>query len=134
MKITLLQQNINWGNPSLNVKEAERVMNLFPGSDLYVLPEMFSTGFCTQPEGLAEPVDSPTLAWMKEYASSHDCAVAGSVAVNEGQSYYNRFYFVNPDKTWSYYDKRSEEHTSELQSRPHKSYAVFCFKKKKKKK
>ena len=29
---------------------------------------------------------------------------------------------------------RSEEHTSELQSRPHISYAVFCLKKKKKKK
>ena len=25
--------------------------------------------------------------------------------------------------------KRSEEHTSELQSRPHISYAVFCLKK-----
>ena len=30
-------------------------------------------------------------------------------------------------------DLRSEEHTSELQSRPHISYAVFCLKKKKKK-
>ena len=29
---------------------------------------------------------------------------------------------------------RSEEHTSELQSRPHISYAVFCLKKKKQKK
>ena len=29
---------------------------------------------------------------------------------------------------------RSEEHTSELQSRPHISYAVFCLKKKNKKK
>ena len=28
---------------------------------------------------------------------------------------------------------RSEEHTSELQSRPHISYAVFCLKKKKQK-
>ena len=28
---------------------------------------------------------------------------------------------------------RSEEHTSELQSRPHISYAVFCLKKKKNK-
>ena len=28
-------------------------------------------------------------------------------------------------------DSRSEEHTSELQSRPHISYAVFCLKKKK---
>ena len=26
--------------------------------------------------------------------------------------------------------ERSEEHTSELQSRPHISYAVFCLKKK----
>ena len=31
-------------------------------------------------------------------------------------------------------ERRSEEHTSELQSRPHISYAVFCLKKKKKKK
>ena len=30
-------------------------------------------------------------------------------------------------------EARSEEHTSELQSRPHISYAVFCLKKKKKK-
>src|SRR5881409_4377414 len=30
--------------------------------------------------------------------------------------------------------KRSEEHTSELQSQSHISYAVFCLKKKKKKK
>ena len=30
------------------------------------------------------------------------------------------------------YSLRSEEHTSELQSRPHISYAVFCLKKKKK--
>ena len=28
------------------------------------------------------------------------------------------------------YQPRSEEHTSELQSRPHISYAVFCLKKK----
>ena len=34
----------------------------------------------------------------------------------------------NGDLYW-----RSEEHTSELQSRPHISYAVFCLKKKKKK-
>ena len=31
-------------------------------------------------------------------------------------------------------ESRSEEHTSELQSRPHISYAVFCLKKKKKNK
>ena len=35
---------------------------------------------------------------------------------------------------WLYSDRRSEEHTSELQSHSFISYAVFCLKKKKKQK
>ena len=88
MKITLLQQDISWGNPETNVRNAEQAMEACPGSDLYVLPEMFSTGICTQPEGLAEPADSDTLRWMRRYAAGHDCAVAGSVAVQEDGKYY----------------------------------------------
>ena len=104
MKITLLQQDISWGNPEANVRNAEQAMEACPGSDVYVLPEMFSTGFCTQPEGLAEPADSDTLCWMRRYAAGHDCAVAGSVAVQEGGKYYNRFYFVSPDGAVRSYD------------------------------
>ena len=106
MKITLLQQDISWGNPETNVRNAEQAMEACPGSDLYVLPEMFSTGFCTQPEGLAEPADSDTLRWMRRYAAGHDCAVAGSVAVQEDGKYYNRFYFVSPDGEVRSYDKK----------------------------
>ena len=40
----------------------------------------------------------------------------------------------NPKFQFEAGSDRSEEHTSELQSRPHISYAVFCLKKKKKKK
>lgn len=106
MKITLLQQDIAWGKPEDNVREAERAMDARPGADLYVLPEMFSTGFCTEPEGLAEPADSDTLRWMRAYARAHDCAVAGSVAVQEDGRYYNRFYFVKPDGEVCSYDKK----------------------------
>src|SRR3546814_7144815 len=38
------------------------------------------------------------------------------------------------DRVFFDFDKRSEEHTSELQSLMRISYAVFCLKKKKKKK
>ena len=38
---------------------------------------------------------------------------------------------TQPGKESSRRNRRSEEHTSELQSRPHISYAVFCLKKKK---
>lgn len=106
MKITLLQQDISWGNPAKNREKAERAMDARPGADLYVLPEMFSTGFCTEPEGLAEPADSGTLRWMRRYAQVHDCAVAGSVAVQEDGRYYNRFYFVKPDGEVHSYDKK----------------------------
>ena len=40
---------------------------------------------------------------------------------------------TNPSDIENLQQERSEEHTPELQSRPHISYAVFCLKKKKKK-
>ena len=106
MKVTILQRNIEWANPVLNVQRAEEAINRNAGADLYVLPEMFSTGFCTQPEGIAESCDSDTLKWMKRKAAEIDAAIAGSIAVEQEGKYYNRFYFVKPDGSVTYYDKK----------------------------
>lgn len=78
------------------------------GSDLYVLPEMFATGFATSPQGMAEPATGgSTLCWMQRVAQEYDAAIAGSVAVTDETTglYYNRFYFVMPDGTYHHYDK-----------------------------
>ena len=75
-----------------------------PGADLYVLPEMWSTGFAIEPESLAEK-DDATLRWMKQTARRFDAALAGSVAVEEDGRFCNRFYFVKPDGVVEYYDK-----------------------------
>ena len=106
MKITILQQNIVWADPTANVRKADEAINQNPGADLYVLPEMFSTGFCTNPEGIAESTESETLQWMKDKAATTDAAIAGSVAVTEDGKYYNRFYFVKPDGNVTHYDKK----------------------------
>lgn len=106
MEITILQQNIVWSNPEANRKKADEAIGRNPGADLYVLPEMFSTGFCTQPEGIAESTDSETLAWMKRKAAETGAAIAGSVAVTTDGKYYNRFYFVKPDGSVAQYDKK----------------------------
>ena len=106
MKVTILQRNIEWANPVLNVQRAEEAIDRNAGADLYVLPEMFSTGFCTQPESIAESCDSDTLKWMKLKAAEIDAAIAGSVAVEQEGKYYNRFYFVKPDGSVTYYDKK----------------------------
>ena len=106
MKITILQRNIVWADPIQNVQRADEAIDGNPGSDLYVLPEMFSTGFCTQPEGIAEPAENRTVSWMKAKASQTGAAIAGSIAVHEDGRYYNRFHFVTPDGNVTTYDKR----------------------------
>ena len=106
MKVTILQREIEWANPALNVQRAEEAIDRNAGADLYVLPEMFSTGFCTQPKGIAESCDSDTLKWMQRKAAQIDAAIAGSVAVEQEGKYYNRFYFVKPDGSVTYYDNK----------------------------
>ena len=43
---------------------------------------------------------------MRDKAAELDAAVAGSVAVCENGRYYNRFYLVKPDGSFSSYDKK----------------------------
>lgn len=105
MKVTILQRDITWANPAANRERCDEAINRNAGADIYVLPEMFSTGFCTHPDGIAEPADSDTLQWMKDKAKEINAAIAGSVAVTENSKFYNRFYFVYPDGKVQYYDK-----------------------------
>ena len=95
MHVTLLQQDIVWADPQANQRLAERAILAVPKSDLYVLPEMWSTGFATQPEGIAES-DCASLHWMQKMANNLNAAIAGSVATEEDGRYYNRFYFIKP--------------------------------------
>lgn len=104
MTITLLQQDIVWGDPTANQQAAEQAILAAAPSDLYVLPEMWSTGFATQPEGIAER-DGSSLQWMKQMAVRMDAALAGSVATEADGRFYNRFYFVKPTGEVTCYDK-----------------------------
>lgn len=113
MKITLLQQDIVWNAPSLNQQSAEKAIVSSPKSDLYVLPEMWSTGFATDPKGIAES-NEESLQWMLMMADRTDAAIAGSIATEKDGRYYNRFYFVKPSASCAdgaqnrvtFYDKR----------------------------
>ena len=105
MKVTLLQQNIVWANPEANVKHIDELLASAEPADLYILPEMFSTGFATSPAGIAETDGGETIKWMIRTAKQRNCAIAGSVAVEHDGKFYNRFYFVHPDGQVEHYDK-----------------------------
>ena len=75
------------------------------GSDLYVLPEMWNTGFCTDPQDKAINEPEARLL-MSRLATEAHVAVAGSMAVKkDGGQYLNRFYFAMPDGRVYHYDK-----------------------------
>lgn len=101
MKVTILQTDIVWADPEANLERLDKQFAELPEADLFVLPEMFTTGFATRPEGIAES-KGIGLEWMKSMAVSRNCAIAGSIATEEDGKYYNRFYFVTPDKVWQY--------------------------------
>lgn len=107
LTLALVQNNIAWHNPEANRKALQkRILNLKEKVDLVVLPEMFTTGFTMEVKENAEPVNGPTLQWMKELASKTSSALTGSIIVEENNKFYNRLYWVTPDQEVKIYDKR----------------------------
>ena len=106
MKITVVQPNIIWNNVRANLRHMENLFANAPKSDIYLFPEMCSTGFSLKPMGMAEKENGETVARMQQWAAKYDAAFAGSVmTVDDEGRYYNRMYFVRPDGEVQYYDK-----------------------------
>ena len=81
MKITVIQQNIVWKNVESNVLRLEQLVAEAEKSDLYLFPEMCSTGFCMQPSGIAEEPGGRTVSVMKRLAVEYDAAMVVPVMV-----------------------------------------------------
>ena len=79
MKITVLQQDIVWKNIPANLRHMGELLEKAPKSDIYLFPEMCSTGFCMQPQGVAEEENGPTVQRMQQWAKQYDAAIAGTV-------------------------------------------------------
>jgi predicted amidohydrolase len=107
MKITLIQDIIYWADIKANLQKLEnQVRELVGKTDLVVLPEMFSTGFCTTQPELAEGMDGETVRILKRVATQYNLAIAGSFIATESGFNYNRGFFVFPDGQFETADKR----------------------------
>lgn len=106
MKITLIQTHLHWENREKNLSHFDTLLDSISNqSDLIILPEMFTTGFTMNPKQFAEN-DNRTLEWLKQKAKQKNAVITGSVAVNEADHYFNRLFWVEPNQTFSTYDKR----------------------------
>ncbi|MBF9221959.1 amidohydrolase [Hymenobacter ruricola] len=118
LTVSFLQTELHWQDAAANRASLDLALaRLDAPTDLIVLPEMFTTGFSMDAATLAEPMDGPTVAWLRAHAAAHNAVVTGSVIIEEGGAYYNRLLWVRPDGSLSYYNKRhlftlaGEQHT-----------------------
>lgn len=109
LKISVVQPDVHWENRSANLEYLGKMIEQSDKkSDLIILPEMFTTGFSMNPVKVAESFhpDMESLVWMRKIAATMDAAIVGSISTEEEQKYYNRLFWVFPDGTFKYYDKR----------------------------
>ena len=107
MKITVIQQDIAWKDVATNIGRLKRLVANAERADLYLFPEMCSTGFCMQPQGVAEEVEGETVQLMKRLAVEYDAAMAVPVMTHQNGKFYNRMYFITPDGIVGQYDKHN---------------------------
>jgi len=106
LSVTLIQCELAWEAPGDNRQQINALIESIEGTtDLIVLPEMFTTGFSMNAVKNAEPPGGITEQWLQQLAQKHDCAVAGSIAVRQDESVFNRLLFATPGQVL-YYDKR----------------------------
>ena len=103
MKTAIIQNCIRTKQLDWTLQFAADLLNQQQGADLYVLPEMFATGFMV--DGAVEN-GQKILNWMQQQSRRLDAAVAGSIAIKDDEGNpRNRLFFVRPDGSYDYYDK-----------------------------
>ncbi len=106
-KVALIQSSLVWHQPEQNrINFAETILSIHEEVDLILLPEMFTTGFTMQPEEVAESMDGNSIQWMIEIAKRKQAAIGGSLVIQDGGKFYNRFVFALPNGLIETYDKR----------------------------
>lgn len=107
LDVTIVQPELHWHDPAANRRHFSKWLGgRDRQTDLVVLPEMFTTGFTMHARENAEQMDGPSVAWMAETAAQVGAALCGSLIIEDGGNYYNRFILMHPDGRAEHYDKR----------------------------
>lgn len=107
MKIALIQTELSWENSNENKALLQEKINAISQYvDLIVLPEMFTSGFTMNPKNVAQTMQGEAISWLKETAKNKNCAITGSLVIEDNCNYFNRLVFVFPTGEIQTYDKR----------------------------
>ena len=104
LRITLVQSHLHWENPKENRNHFEALMSDIHLTDIFLLPELFSTAFSVTCQG--EDMNGESMQWLSKLAHQKQASIVGSLIISENGKNYNRLIWMNPDGTFFQYDKR----------------------------
>ena len=117
-RVAILQYPIIWADKEANLCAAVRRIKRIKGkADIALLPEMFTTGFCTDRPELAETIDGRTIQVLQQTADLTGIAICGSFicedistthlngSEQEQKTLYNRGFFLRPNGLPTFVDK-----------------------------
>jgi len=106
LRVTLVQYDILANDPAQNLDNLSVILNAIETTDVIVLPEVFTTGFCKSARSYAEAPGGKAYQWLATEAKKHNAVVTGSLVVLENGDYYNRMIWMQPDGHYTEYNKR----------------------------
>ena len=68
LTVTIIQADLIWENREKNLEHFDELLEPVLGTDLIVLPEMFTTGFSMNTKVLAETMTGNTMQWLYQTA------------------------------------------------------------------
>jgi omega-amidase len=106
LNFTVVQTSLFWEDIDANLLHISGMLDNITGTDIIILPEMFTTGFSMRPEKFAKSSSEKGIAWMQHLAELKDAAVIGSIMHEKDGAYYNALVFASPGKAPQFYFKR----------------------------
>ena len=97
------------GESEANRERVRTAVLAAPEADLLVLPELANSGYHFESQGqsaqLAEPVDGPFVALLRELARARNLTLVSGLAERDGSTLYNSAVLVRPDGSTELYRK-----------------------------
>ena len=106
MKIALVQAELTWEDNDKNLKHFSRILENIEGVHIFVLPEMFNSGFTTNSNSVGQTMEGKAVCWLQKMAIEKNAVFVASLIIRENTRRYNRLVWATPNGETNTYDKK----------------------------
>ena len=106
MKIALVQAELTWEDNDKNLNHFSRILENIEGVDIFVLPEMFNSGFTINSDSIGQTMEGEAVCWLQKMAIKKDAVFVASLIILENSKRYNRLVWATPNGETNTYDKK----------------------------